>query len=76
MNKPVFFLAWLAAVLAAIASFNLLIGVFGLSEAIVSLVVFVIFEVYTIRRTTLSRLEENPCLGRAFCAATYQLART
>ena len=59
MNKPVFFLAWLAAVLAAIASFNLLIGVFGLNEAIVSLVVFVIFEVYTCRHTQSERKEPH-----------------
>jgi hypothetical protein len=57
MNGPVFFLTWLAAVLAAIASFNLLIGVFGLNESIVSLVVFVIFAVYTCRNTQSERKE-------------------
>jgi uncharacterized membrane protein len=57
MNRPVFFFAWLSAVLAAIASFNLLIGVFGLNEAIVSLVVCVIFVVYTCRHTQSERKE-------------------
>jgi membrane protein implicated in regulation of membrane protease activity len=59
MNRPVFFLAWLSAVLAAIASFNLLIGVFGLNEAIVSLVIFVIFAVFTCRHTQSERKEPH-----------------
>jgi hypothetical protein len=59
MNRPVFFFARLSAVLAAIASFNLLIGVFGLNEAIVSLVVFVIFAVFTCRHTQSERKEPH-----------------
>jgi uncharacterized membrane protein YuzA (DUF378 family) len=51
MSKLLIFIAWLAAVLAGIATFNLLIGVFGLNQAIVTLVVFVIFAIYTCLRT-------------------------
>jgi hypothetical protein len=51
MSKLVIFIAWLAAVLAGIAAFNLLIGGFGLIQAIVTLVVFVIFAIYSGFRT-------------------------
>jgi hypothetical protein len=47
MSKVLICVIWLAAVLAGIAAFNLIIGVFGLNQAIVSLVVFVIFAIYT-----------------------------
>lgn len=51
MNRPAIFMAWLATVLSGIAAFNLLIGVFGLSQAIVTLVVVVIFAIYSCFRT-------------------------
>ena len=51
MNKLVIFIAWLITVLAGIAAFNLLIGVFGLSQAIVTLIVVVIFAIYSCFRT-------------------------
>jgi hypothetical protein len=41
------FMVWLVAVLAGIAAFNLLIGVFGIWPAIVSLVVVVGFTIFT-----------------------------
>jgi hypothetical protein len=47
MSKYLLFLVWLAVVLAGIAAFNLLIGVFGLNQAIVTLTVFVIFSIYS-----------------------------
>lgn len=45
------FVIWLAAVLAAVAAFNLMIGVFGLHQAIATLVACVIFAIYTSFRT-------------------------
>jgi hypothetical protein len=45
------FTAWLVAVLASIVVFNLIIGVFGLNWAIVTLVVFIAFAIYTSLRT-------------------------
>ena len=51
MNKFVILIIWFAALLAGIAAFNLIIGVFGLSMAVVSLAVFVIFAIYTSFRT-------------------------
>ena len=51
MSKCVLFLVLVAAVLAGIAAFNLLIGVFGPNQAIVTLVVFVIFAIYSCFRT-------------------------
>lgn len=51
MNKCLLFLVWLAVVVAAIAAFNLLIGVFGLNQAIVTMAVFVIFSIYSCIRT-------------------------
>jgi len=56
MSKFLFFVIWLAAVLAGIAAFNLIVGVFGLSLAIVSLAVFIIFAIYTSIR---ARAEEK-----------------
>jgi hypothetical protein len=47
MSKFAILIIWLAAVLAGMTVFNLLIGVLGLNQAIVTLVVFVIFAVYT-----------------------------
>ena len=51
MSKCLLFLVWLVVVLAAIAAFNLLIGVFGLNQAVVTLVVFVIVAIYSCFRT-------------------------
>jgi hypothetical protein len=56
MSKFVMFAAWLVAVVAGIIAFNLIIGVFGLNQAIVTLVIFIIFAVYTSFR---SQPEEN-----------------
>ena len=51
MNKCLRFLVWLVVVLAAIAVFNLLIGVFGLNQAVITLVVFIVFAIYSCFRT-------------------------
>jgi hypothetical protein len=51
MSKFLFFVIWLAAVIAGIAAFNLVIGVFGLNMAVVSLAVFVFFAIYSSFRT-------------------------
>ena len=59
MNKPAIFMAWLATVLAGIAVFNLLIGVFGLSQAIVTLVVFVIVAIYICLRAQSEKKEPH-----------------
>jgi hypothetical protein len=50
-TKVLIFVIWLTAVLAGFAAFNLIIGVFGLNQAIVALVVFAIFAIYTSFRT-------------------------
>jgi hypothetical protein len=47
MSRFIKFVVWFAAVLGGIAAFNLIIGVFGLNCAIISLVVFITFAVYT-----------------------------
>jgi hypothetical protein len=47
MRRGVMYVTWLVTILAGITLFNLLIGVFGLDLAIVTLVVFVIFAIYT-----------------------------
>jgi hypothetical protein len=47
MNQFIMFVVWLAAVLAGIAAFNLLIGVFGIWPAVVTLVVFVGFAIFS-----------------------------
>ena len=57
MNKLVIFMAWLVTVLAGIAAFNLIIGVFGLNHAICTLVVFIIFAIYSCLRTQSDRKE-------------------
>lgn len=51
MGKFRMFATWLAAFLAGILVFNLLIGVFGLNRAIVTLVLFIIFTIFTGFRT-------------------------
>ena len=51
VSKFVMFITWLVAVLTVITAFNLIIGVFGLNRAIVTLVVVIIFAVYTSFRT-------------------------
>jgi hypothetical protein len=51
MRKGVVYVALLVTILAGITLFNLLVGVFGLDLAIVTLVVFVIFAIYTSLRT-------------------------
>ena len=59
MSKDLLFLVWLAVVLASIAAFNLLIGVFGLNNAIVTLAVFVIFSIYSCFRTQSGEKESH-----------------
>ena len=51
MGKFGMFTIWLAAFLVGIMVFNLLIGVFGINRAIVTLVVFIIFAIFTGWRT-------------------------
>ena len=47
MGKSFMLAAWLVAVITGIAAFNLIIGVFGLNWAIITLVACIIFAIYT-----------------------------
>jgi len=46
MSRSVLFVALLVAFLGGIAAFNLIIGVFGLSWAIFTLIAFIFFAIY------------------------------
>jgi uncharacterized membrane protein YuzA (DUF378 family) len=47
MSKLFKFVTWLVAMLVGIIVYNLIIGVFGLKRAVVTLIISILFAIYT-----------------------------